>query len=141
MKKMQRLDEIQKKLSFVFGKKPIVYFVTEDVDFIDELYAYDIDFKSVDTVNGEKKEINKAERIKQHYNSSSCSAWKNLIDEDGEITYIQYVSGEYYYIKNFNYLYGMNNKKNEKSFYTVLMKYVTFFNKLNSEQKKKTFSC
>ncbi len=137
MKKMQRLEEIQKKLSFVFGKKPIVYLVTEDIDFIDELFIYDGEFKPVDNIKGEPIPVNKAEYVKKHYNSSQSKAWKSLVDDDGDLVRDEFTSGDYCYIKNFNYLYCMNEKRSEKNFYTALMKYVVFYNKLEEREKEK----
>ncbi len=137
MKKMQRLEEIQKKLSFVFGKKPIVYLVTEDIDFIDELFEYDGDFKPVDIIKGDPMPINKGDYVKKHYNSSHSKAWKSLVDDDGELVRDEFENGKYCYIKNFNYLYCMNDKRNEKKFYATLMRYIVFFNKLEEREKGK----
>ncbi len=138
MKKMQRLDEIQKKLSFVFGKKPIVYFVTEDIDFIDTLFEYDGDFQHLVCIKDVKKPIDKAEHLKKHYNSSKCSAWKSLIDDDGDIVRDVFLSDDYCYIKNFNYLFELDQRRDEKKFYTLLMRYVNFFSLLDDKQKGKS---
>ena len=64
---MSQLKQVKQQLSFIFGKKPIVYFVSEDVDFIDMLFEYDPNFCPIDLVCGEKVPVDKTKYIKENY--------------------------------------------------------------------------
>jgi len=136
---MGQLKKIARELSFVFGRKPIVYFVTEDIDFIDMLFEYNPSFCPMDFVGGEYRPIDKAAYVKKFYNSSQGDFWKSLVDENGAILqppkFNDAGNPTYCYIKNFDYILGLNHKAKEAELYSCLMKYVSGYHLLNEAQK------
>jgi len=141
---MGQLKKIAEELSFVFGRKPIVYFVTEDIDFIDMLFEYTPSFcPQVFDMKSERVRpmdtASKKKYVEENYNSSKGDFWKSLVDEHGNIILPPEFRGNptYCYIKNFDYIFGLNQNSKESALYNALMQYITGYHSLSEAEKSK----
>ena len=54
---MSQLKKVKEELSFIWGKKPIVYLITEDLDLVDMLFEYDPHFCPKDVKEGKEIDV------------------------------------------------------------------------------------
>lgn len=131
-----QIDDVDRKISMLLGEKPIVYFVTDEVDFLDEFFVYS---KSIHPMgyddNGDLIEIDKEAYLNnKNYNSSSCDHWKSLYNiNDGKLETIP--QNEFCYIKNFDYHF-YSGKSMEVALFNLLSSYITGYRNLGGRKAK-----